>query len=163
MEQMSENRIPLQVMDWNLARTAPGQAQPVCYRWACFNCEFFRRNVAGGLIIDGQKQKSWWCVLIDERREPCKINDREGEQLTERFLPSWRNKREAALAEAFNPQPLHNQESLKGVQPAILVPTIPSLPQHGAPRNPKPEPHLPNLPHPPAVRQGRRAKKRQAP
>jgi hypothetical protein len=149
-------------MDWKSAQNAPGQAEPVCYRMACWNCEWFRRSVLGGLLIDGAKQRAWWCVLMDERREPCKINDAEGQQLTAKFVPEWERKQRQAT-ETFNPRPLNPQTSGARLQPSLPVPSIPGKPQLASASNQKPESTLPNLPRAATVRQGRSAKKRIAP
>ena len=58
------------------------------YRFECFTCEFYRWHVMGGLVIDGVKERRWHCVLIDDKREPCKFDRDKVESAQQRTGPT---------------------------------------------------------------------------
>jgi hypothetical protein len=117
----------------------PNQQAAVCYRWECLSCEFFRKNVMGGLVVDGTRQKDWWCKLIDERREPCKIKDQIGAQISpppKRTLTQTQQPRRASDQVG---QPMVQQQPPKTNVPSVQKPDTPNIA--------RPKPEMPNLPH----------------
>jgi len=138
-----------------MASRLPGEAQPICYRWECLSCEWFKRNPYGGVVLDGERQRAWWCVLIDERREPCKIRD----SYSDRINPP-KKRTPQPLPQIEQPQPSRNPPRSEILQPELSRPNIPSLSKASVAHLSKPEPVLPNLPNMEGSESWRSAQKR---
>lgn len=130
-------------MDWKLASRLGSSEKAICYRLECLSCEFYRKSVMGGLILDGQRQKEWWCVLIDERREPCKIKDK----TSERINPPPKRRVQSFQPQTEQPQTTTVTVGKQVLQPELSGANVPSLTETSQPHHPKLEPVLPNLPN----------------
>jgi hypothetical protein len=103
------------------------------------------------LKIDGIPEPRWHCVLIHERKQPCKF-----EQPSQTPNAPARPQTQALISRL----PAHSSSEPRP-QPERTSEDLPSPQAHNTPNPPKPEPPLPNLPKMEAPRAGSRIRKRQ--
>ena len=108
------------------------------YRFECFTCEFYRWHVMGGLLIDGVKERRWHCVLIDDKREPCKFDKEPAQprptpETVEPRLPTHKSRKPDTL----DLSPSRALPCLTKLDPPSLEepkPTLPTLSKVESPR-----------------------------
>jgi hypothetical protein len=69
---------PLGIMDLkaNMMYGQPRE-EAQAYRFQCFTCEHYKTPILGGILIDGEIGKKWFCHLIDEQGTKCRFDAEE--------------------------------------------------------------------------------------
>jgi hypothetical protein len=128
---------PLGIMDLkaNMMYGQPRE-EAQAYRFQCFNCEHYKTPILGGILIDGEIKKKWFCHLIDEQGTKCRFDtEKEETQTVSRQTPKVDESR-LPLNQDSKPQ-LQQQFS----SPDISGPSKPHPEYSG-----RPAPTLPRLP-----------------
>lgn len=149
-EEILDEKRNVAIMDLKGAWAAKPQGETAAYRPECYSCESYRVHTLGGMKIGGITEPRWHCVLMHERREPCRF-----ERQDQSTAPTTRP----------TPQTLDSRLPLDpsgepGSQPERARKDLPSPPTHNTPNPPKPEPPLPDMPKVEGPRSRSRVSKR---
>jgi len=122
-------------------RMSPRKATDYAYRSECFQCEFYRTNMYGGLSLDGEPENPRYICLKFEAKENCVFDEPEPARVIKTAPPSARTPTVTplSLVASLGPEPKLPSSLPPRTEPITLIPPASALPNKPELKSPAPK------------------------